>query len=88
VAAGYYNSITTATLPADPSCISTGCTNQQLAEHDIREWANYFVGTQPVLPSAAGTVSRVGNIFTVSVSWTELDKTGTTAQAVSYNFQL
>ncbi|VAW73885.1 Type IV fimbrial biogenesis protein PilV [hydrothermal vent metagenome] len=88
VAAGYYNSVSTATLPTDPNCISTGCTNLELANHDIREWANYFVGTQPVLPSANGSVSRNGSIFTVNVSWTELDKAGTTNQSVSYNFRL
>ncbi len=88
VSAGYYNTVTTTNLPTDPNCISTGCTNQQLANHDILEWGNYFIGTQPVLPSATGTVSRVGNIFTVSVSWTELAKTGLTVQSVSYNFQL
>jgi len=88
VASGFYNSVSTATLPTDPNCISTGCTSQQLANHDIREWGNYFVGTQAVLPSASGSVSRNGNTFTVIVSWTELDKTGTANQSVSYNFQL
>lgn len=88
VAAGYYNTISTGSLPTDPACISSGCTNQQLADHDIREWGNYFVGTQPVLPSATGSVTRAGNTFTVSVSWTELEKTGTKNQSVSYNFQL
>ena len=88
VAAGYYNSISTSSLPTDPACISTGCTDQQLAAHDILEWGNYFVGSQPVLPSATGTVSKSGSTYTVSVTWTELEKTGNKNQTVSYNFQL
>ena len=88
VAAGYYNSVSSASLPSDPNCITTGCTNQQLADHDIREWGNYFVGTQPMLPTATGTVSKAGNTFTVTVSWVELERTGNKNQSVKYNFQL
>ncbi len=88
VAAGYYNSINTSSLPTDPACISTGCTNQQLADHDIREWGNYFVGGTPMLPAATATVAKTLAIYTVTVSWTELARTGAIGQSVVYTFQM
>lgn len=88
VSAGYYDSVNTASLPADPNCIKTGCTNQQLANHDIREWGGYFTSSVPMLPSASGTISRSGNTFIVTITWTELEKTGAISQSLNYRFQL
>ncbi len=89
-ASGFYDSISTNSLPADPACISTttGCNNQELANHDIREWGSYFTQTIPMLPSSVGTVSKAGDTFTVTITWTELEKTGTVNQSLNYKFQL
>lgn len=88
VSAGYYDNIDSASLPTDPACISTGCTNQQLANHDIREWGSYFTGAAPVLPSATGTVVKVGSNYVATISWTELEKSGSTTQSVVIRFQI
>jgi len=88
VALGYYDIINTGSLPADPACISTGCTNEQLAKHDIREWGTYFTSGIPILPSATGIVSKSGLVYTVTISWTELAKNGTVNQSLNYKFQL
>jgi len=88
VTAGLYDNVSTAVPPADPACISTGCTSAQLANHDIREWSTYFTGASPMLPGATGTITKAGTIFTVTISWTELAKTGTVNQNVVYNFEM
>ena len=88
VSAGYYDNVNTASLPTAPNCISTGCTPQQLADHDINEWGSYFSGTTPMLPGATGTVTKSGSIYTITISWTELSKTGTVNQNVVYNFEI
>lgn len=88
VSAGYYDSINTASLPSDPNCITTGCTNQQLASHDIREWGGYFSSSVPMLPSASGTVAKSGSTYVVTITWTELEKSGTVNQSLNYRFQL
>jgi type IV pilus assembly protein PilV len=88
VAAGYYNNISSSSLPSDPGCISTGCTPQQLADYDILAWGNYFVANPPMLPGATGAVTKSGNTYTVTVTWTDNEKSGAVTQALSYNFQL
>lgn len=88
VAAGYYDSIDSASVPSDPACINTGCNNQQLADNDIREWAQYFTANPPMLPGASGKVTKAGGIFTITISWTESTKQGAVLQSLNYKFQL
>ena len=90
VAAGYYNTISSASLPSDPGCITatTGCTAQQLANYDILAWGQHFTATPKVLPGATGTVTKNGNTYTVLVTWTDNEKSGNVTQTIQYNFQM
>lgn len=77
VGAGSYNNITINTttsgwqssLPADPDCAANACTPAQQANLDIRQWG-LSLGQ---LPRATGTVTRAGQIFTLALSWQDLD---------------
>lgn len=77
VGAGSYNAITvnTATsgwqssLPADPDCAANACTPANQAALDIRQWG-LALGQ---LPRAVGTVTRTGLIFTLTITWQDLD---------------
>ena len=60
----------------------SGCAPSSLAPNDVIEWANHHV---VLLRSGSGTVSRNGNIFTVSVSWVE---PGNLNNSISVNVQL
>ena len=63
-------------IPGDPGCLSTGCSPAELAQYDLHQWSQYFVGDggsgQPVLPDARGVISRgINDEFIVSVLWRE-----------------
>jgi type IV pilus assembly protein PilV len=47
-------------------CTTSGCTNTQMAEHDLYEW-NLIITS--LLPSGAGEISQNGSIYTVKVTW-------------------
>jgi len=51
--AGAYDTITT-TIPADPGCITSGCSATQLRDYDQRFWNT---NNQNMLPSGMGTVA-------------------------------
>jgi type IV pilus assembly protein PilV len=72
---GDYDGITT-TIPSDPGCITTGCTPAQLEQYDAHEWNT---NNKTLLPSGIGTVTKVGDIFVISVMWDDERKgvTGT-----------
>ncbi len=72
----------TGTIPAYPGCqtSATGCSPAQMAQADVRGWAQNFTnvdnvaGYRPVLMGGVGTVTRgAGNEFTVTVSWEDRD---------------
>jgi len=71
VAANHYDGLDSANPPATPpTCIDTssGCSAESLAENDLQEWVNDHLS---LLPAGSGTVTRNGNIFTVTVNWVE-----------------
>ncbi len=81
-----YNSIDTGEandLPSSPNCVTStaGCTPQQMAQQDAREWAQHFTNIadagdyRPTLPGGRGVILRTAssNIFTATVSWNERD---------------
>jgi type IV pilus assembly protein PilV len=86
--AGYYDTIDSSAPPTDPACIDSGCNAQQLADHDKREWGSRFTASPAILPSAAGTVTRNGDIFTVTVSWVDMGSSGAQNQSLSLNFRM
>lgn len=79
---GVYDDIDTGELPSDPDCIDEGCSPTQLANHDIREWSAQVTGTSALLPSGSATVSRSGEVYTVTLNWTEQDLRSATEKAV------
>jgi hypothetical protein len=69
VSAGRYDSISTSSVPSNPSCIATttGCSSTDLAYHDLNEWAT----SVSRLPAGSATVAVASGIYTVSVNWVE-----------------
>ena len=73
-----------ATIPSDPGCVTStnGCTPTQMAQQDLREWAQNFYNVtsvddyRPRLLNGRGVVTRTaagGEEFTVTVSWDDRD---------------
>lgn len=78
VIAGAYNGIT-ATIPADPDCITNVCSPQNMAVADHAQWN---ASNQRLLPSGIGTVANgAGGTFVITVSWTEKTSAGNVVQA-------
>lgn len=77
--AGDYDAISG--TPSDPNCISSGCTAAQMAQYDAYDWNT---DNTAQLPSGQGTVTRSGNMFTVTLMWDD-DHTGATGTNCSGN---
>ncbi|MCI0506012.1 MAG: type IV pilus modification protein PilV [Gammaproteobacteria bacterium] len=77
VANGDYNNLLN-TTPADPACISSGCSIEQMTQHDAYEWSQKLA---ELLPSGQGSVTGngQGSVFTITVMWddTRSGATGT-----------
>ena len=70
----------TSPVPSDQNCdVSIGCTPDQAARQDLREWSVHFfdvygVGTaafRPSIPNGRAVITANGNEYTVQVNWTE-----------------
>ena len=68
--AGEYDDVSG--TPGDPGCITAGCTAAEIAQFDANEWNT---DNAALLPSGAGTVTRNGSLFTVTLMWDD-DHTG------------
>lgn len=75
VTLGAYNSLSGS--GTNPSCISSGCTPQQLAQYDFYIWNQENAS---LLPSGSGRVSGSNGVFTVIVNW-DPDRTGASNSA-------
>jgi len=64
---------------SDPGCISSGCTPAQMAQYDKYAWNT---DNAAALPTGQGTVTRSGNMFTVTLMWDD-DHTGATGTSCS-----
>lgn len=80
--AGDYDSISG--VGTNPGCISTGCTPAQMSQYDQYEWNT---DNANLLPTGKGTVTRSGNLFTVTVMWDD-QRTGATGTNCSGNPQV
>lgn len=81
----YETDSTTGTVPTSPSCVtdSNGCSDSQLRDQDLREWSeNFFDVTgigqdgsnyKAVLPSGTGVVTASGSLYSIQISWSEVD---------------
>lgn len=77
VTAGSYNNLT-ATIPADPDCVTNTCTAANMAVADHSQWNN---NNARLLPAGTGTVAAAaGGAFDITVSWNENTEAGSTAQ--------
>lgn len=63
---GDYANINTAGTTSDPGCISSGCGKAQQVAYDEFQWGDELSSR---LPGGIGTVSRNGNIYTITVMW-------------------
>lgn len=70
----------TSTVPADQSCDDAdGCTPQEAAAQDLREWNVHFfdvfgVGAgnfRPSIPNGRALITANGDEYTVQINWTE-----------------
>lgn len=84
VAAGAYDAKSTATPVAAPTCLSSGCTPNQLAAADLYDWRAKLVdvrgsaGFVPLLPPAADGTPATGSIalqaggdYTITLAWSD-----------------
>jgi len=88
VAANHYDDLDSSSPPSTPpTCIDTssGCSAASLAENDLQEWVDDHLS---LLPAGSGTVSRSGNIFTVTVNWLENTDPGDPNKSVAISMQL
>ena len=70
---GIYGSLT-GPISSGADCELTTCTPDELAGYDSRKW---YGNLALFLPGGTGTVTRNGNLFTVTVMWDD-NKTGAT----------
>jgi type IV pilus assembly protein PilV len=80
--AGDYDAVSG--IPANPGCISAGCTPVQMAQYDTYAWNT---DNAALLPTGVGTVTRAGNLFTVTLMWDD-DHTGAVGTNCSGNTQV
>ncbi|MFV0478310.1 MAG: type IV pilus modification protein PilV [Parahaliea sp.] len=81
---------------SDPGCAASamGCSAEDMAKVDLREWANHFINVdgmsdyRPTLPGGNAQIQMDGDLFTVTVGWRQRvfdddDSDGGKARSVS-----
>jgi type IV pilus assembly protein PilV len=69
-----------------------GCNSSDMAAHDKWEWLE---NVGDALPAGAGTITKTGNVYTVTVSWNSRvqaqdangDQIGTVTSSVNFSFE-
>ena len=72
VTAGAYNNISG--IGSDPNCIASRCSPTQMAQTDQFAWNS---ANLRLLPQGAGTVTRNGNTYQITITWQEKEGVGT-----------
>lgn len=58
---------TTGTATTTATCLTTaGCTKEEMAENDLKEWNDAIIAT---LPSGTGTITISAGIYTITINW-------------------
>ncbi len=75
-AAADYGNFSSTEPPADPGCITAGCTSAELVDYDLFQWSQPFGRNQPALPGGRGFISWDDNgaglrIATITILWRE-----------------
>lgn len=81
-----YDSILSTT--SDPGC--TSCTSTQMAQLDGFEW-NSLIQSAVIdggLPEGKGTVSKVGSLYNITITWKEQQRTDSGGQVGDASFTL
>lgn len=80
LAAGFYDD-PYASTPADPGCVSTGCSVANMAAYDVWYWETSLGN---ILPSGQGDItgSGAGSVFTITVMWDD-NRTGVSGTGCS-----
>lgn len=79
-AGGYDTLGQSGTIPADPGCITTGCTPAQMATYDAYAWNTE---NRALLPQGFGTVTPLGNgVYQITVQWNDGVSKGLGTQVV------
>lgn len=64
-----YTTILPSAAAQKVSCLSvTGCSVAEMAENDFYEW---YHAVASALPDGVGSITADGNVFTITISWTE-----------------
>ena len=78
-------------IPTSPTCKTSAssttinCTTSQIATFDLAEWNTTLA---QLLPAGAGTISSpTDGVFTLTVSWQEVESAGATTQSFSFAFR-
>ena len=98
-AAGVYDGRSTGTS-TKPSCYSSGCNATEIADLDLFEWSanlqplrgeSDFVPMLPPAPDGSPAVGAISNpdvdgVYTLSLTWQQVEGGSTTAESVQLNF--
>lgn len=68
---------------ADPGCITTGCTDAEMAAYDGFIWGRTVADT---LPAGTGTVTAQGGAFLITLNWNERTDAGSEAKSHEMRF--
>ena len=81
-------------LPTAKDCSAALCTNQELANSDMREWLENINDQQgwgtdgsgyvPMLPGATASLTRQNRTFIIDIFWQEANQASHTNDKVSY----
>lgn len=70
--AGGYDDVSA--IPADPGCLSSGCTALEMAQYDAYDWGTKLAAD---LPGGLGRVAAAAGQYTITVLWDD-ERTGAT----------
>ncbi len=84
--------------PDDPACINAGCSADNLADQDAREWLEHFIDVantglngnawQSALPESTAVLARNGTDFTLTINWRETDKAQQNSGLLNRNYEM
>jgi type IV pilus assembly protein PilV len=75
----------------EPSCIAANnCPPTEIAKHDVYEW-NTLIKSSVInggLPGGKGVVTKAGNVYNITITWNEQQRTNSGGQVGNTSFTL